>query len=102
MYLGQPGLGVVMLLTFGFCGVGQVFDLFLLPDVLNKANQSIGVLAPEEAIVNPPPATTSQKQQIANVADVLPQDDEFDQLLSQAENSIKLTENLSETRNGHS
>jgi hypothetical protein len=101
MYLGQPGFGVVMLLTFGFCGVGQVFDLFLLPDVLNKANQRIGVLSPEEAIVNRPSATTSQRQQIANVADISPHDDELDQLLCQAENSIKLTENSPDIRHGH-
>ena len=101
MYLGQPGLGVVMLLTFGFCGVGQVFDLFLLPDVLNKANQSIGVCAPEEPIMNPPSATTPKKQQIANAADTSSHDDELNQLLCQAENSIKLTENSPDTRHGH-
>ena len=40
IYLGHNALGILMLFTFGFCGVGQIVDLFLLPDALNQANNS--------------------------------------------------------------
>ena len=94
MYLGQSGLGLVMLLTFGFCGVGQVFDLFLLPGALSEANQRIGVFAPQQAILSPPSSNASATKQIADAVVNTPHDDELDQLLCQAENSIKLTEKL--------
>ena len=41
IYLGHTGLGILMLFTFGFCGLGQVLDLFLLPDAVDQANSSI-------------------------------------------------------------
>ena len=31
-------MGILMLFTFGFCGVGQVLDLFLLPDAVERKN----------------------------------------------------------------
>ena len=94
MYLGQSGLGLVMLLTFGFCGIGQLIDLILLPGALNQANQRIGVFAPEQAILSPPSSNASATKQIVDVVENPPHDDELDQLLCQAENSIKLTEKL--------
>lgn len=41
MYLGQTGLGIALLFTFGFCGVGQFFDLLLLPNAVKQANQHL-------------------------------------------------------------
>jgi len=38
IYLGHNALGILMLFTFGFCGVGQVLDLFLLPDAVDRKN----------------------------------------------------------------
>ena len=37
-YLGQPVPGVLYLLTFGVCGVGQLIDLFLIPGEVSTAN----------------------------------------------------------------
>lgn len=37
-YLGQPVPGVLYLLTFGVCGVGQFIDLFLIPGEVSNAN----------------------------------------------------------------
>ena len=102
MYLGQSGLGLVMLLTFGFCGVGQVLDLFLLPGALSQANQPLGVFVPEVGVLKPPLVTTAPIEQIRIGADAKPRDDEFDQLLSQAENSIKRAEHsLTDSNHGH-
>jgi TM2 domain-containing membrane protein YozV len=92
MYLGQSGLGLVMLLTFGFCGVGQVLDLFLLPGALNQTNIRIGGFVPGEGVSELPSGTTAPIKQIRVVADSPPRDDELDQLLCQAEDSIKRTE----------
>ena len=102
MYLGQSGLGLVMLLTFGFCGVGQVLDLFLLPGALSQANQGLGVFVPEVGVLKPPTGTSAPIQQIRIGADGTHRDDELDQLLCQAENSIKRTQNsLTDSNHGH-
>jgi len=37
-YLGQLKSGTLYLLTFGFCGIGQLLDLILLPDAVKQAN----------------------------------------------------------------
>ena len=37
-YLGQPVPGVLYLLTFGVCGIGQLIDLFLIPGEVQTAN----------------------------------------------------------------
>ena len=42
MYLGQVGYGIALLFTFGFCGIGQLLDLLLLPEAVNHANRSSG------------------------------------------------------------
>ncbi|MCP9807878.1 TM2 domain-containing protein [Cyanobium sp. HWJ4-Hawea] len=42
MYLGQYGLGTTMLLTFGFCGVGQLIEVFTIPQATQDANASNG------------------------------------------------------------
>jgi hypothetical protein len=37
-YLGQPVPGILYLLTFGVCGIGQLVDLFLIPGEVRTAN----------------------------------------------------------------
>lgn len=37
-YLGQPVPGILYLLTFGVCGIGQFIDLFLIPGEVRTAN----------------------------------------------------------------
>lgn len=37
-YLGKPVSGILYLLTFGFFGVGQVVDLFLIPEMVDHKN----------------------------------------------------------------
>lgn len=52
MYAGQTGLGIAYLLTLGFCGIGQIIDLFLIPGFIADQNRrSAGSIAPEQQIV---------------------------------------------------
>ena len=37
-YVGEIGWGVVYLLTFGFCGIGQFIDLFTIPGMVRRRN----------------------------------------------------------------
>ena len=37
-YVGEIGWGVVYLLTFGFCGIGQFIDLFTIPGMVRRSN----------------------------------------------------------------
>ncbi|WP_299485992.1 TM2 domain-containing protein [Acaryochloris sp. IP29b_bin.137] len=37
-YLGKPVSGILYLLTFGFFGIGQVVDLFLIPEMVDYKN----------------------------------------------------------------
>lgn len=37
-YLGRNLSGVIWLLTFGFCGIGQLVDLFLIPGLVDDRN----------------------------------------------------------------
>tara|TARA_B100001093_G_scaffold169000_2_gene161711 strand:+ start:46662 stop:47060 length:399 start_codon:yes stop_codon:yes gene_type:complete len=37
-YLGQAQFGVVYLLTFGLFGIGWIYDLFFIPDMVNRHN----------------------------------------------------------------
>ena len=45
MYLGQVGYGIVLLFTLGFCGIGQLLDLLLLPEAVKTANRSLAPAA---------------------------------------------------------
>ncbi len=40
-YNRKPLSGTLWLLTFGLCGIGQLLDLVLLPDMVRQANQSL-------------------------------------------------------------
>ena len=37
-YVGEIGWGVVYLITFGFCGIGQFIDLFTIPGMVRRRN----------------------------------------------------------------
>ncbi|XFA72107.1 TM2 domain-containing protein [Thermosynechococcaceae cyanobacterium Okahandja] len=37
-YVGQPLMGLLYLVTFGFCGIGQFLDLFLIPGMVDHRN----------------------------------------------------------------
>jgi len=37
-YAGRPISGVIWLLTYGLCGVGQVVDVFFLPRMIEDHN----------------------------------------------------------------
>lgn len=98
MYLGQPGLGIAMLFTFGFCGVGQVLDLILLPGALNQANRRLGLARNEEsgAPSSPLRATLEAPQKTIPISMASAQDDELDQLLRQAKQSVRRTDHFNE------
>lgn len=38
-YLDRPGSGLLMLFTCGACGIWNLIDLFLIPDMVMSANQ---------------------------------------------------------------
>jgi TM2 domain-containing membrane protein YozV len=40
-YNRKPASGVLWLLTFGLCGVGQLLDLLLVPGMVRQANQAL-------------------------------------------------------------
>lgn len=40
-YNRKPLSGTLWLLTFGLCGIGQLLDLVLVPDMVRQANQSL-------------------------------------------------------------
>ena len=97
-YIGQPGLGLAMLITFGFCGVGQVLDLLLFPDALNRANQRLGFMGSDDALslegsqaIQP---SQPQPRRAVGASTKSRHDAELERLLHQAEKSMNRTENL--------
>jgi TM2 domain-containing membrane protein YozV len=100
MYLGQVGLGLVMLFTFGVCGIAQFLDLFLIPSAVRNCNDCIAGNKQVEGVgfgmqnvvdrpsVRPSPPSSPSK----NVS----QDDDLEFLLKQAERSVQRTEGISE------
>lgn len=38
-YLGKSATGIIWLFTFGFCFLGQLIDAFMIPFMVNEANQ---------------------------------------------------------------
>ena len=96
MYLGQPGLGVAMLFTFGFCGFGQVLDILLLPSALNQANRRLGFLKSEAAVtVSTAPTSVLDPYSVAEPVSSA-KDDELDRLLRQAQQSVSRTNRIEE------
>lgn len=80
-----------MLFTFGFCGVGQVLDLLLLPDALNQTNLRLGFSKNNVAMMASPSRITKSVQQGPPGAMPSTQDDDLDLLLRQAEQSVNRT-----------
>lgn len=59
-YVGQPLMGLLYLLTFGLCGVGQFIDLFLIPSMVEGRNAYLWgryFTAEAQANLNPMPPT---------------------------------------------
>lgn len=96
MYLGQVGLGIALLFTFGFCGVAQLLDLLLLPDAVKEANQRLGFSGSEgTAPITPSPSIMTTRAPQARSASVRsPDNDELDELLHQAAKSVSRTDNI--------
>ena len=92
MYLGQVGYGIALLFTLGFCGIGQLLDLLLLPEAVNHANRSSGVSIggsiPAASVSAVSAATSrpsaSEVSPVVSAAD----DDELGDLLKAAEASV--------------
>ena len=94
MYLGQVGYGMVMLFTLGFCGIGQLLDLLLLPDAVKAANRGLLTQARPASEV----AATSHSYSASSEAarpPVRADDAELDQLLRAAQESVNRTQQQS-------
>ena len=50
IYLGNYGLGTKMLLTFGFCGVMQVIEIFTIPSAVEASN--LGASSSQEVTIS--------------------------------------------------
>lgn len=57
MYLGQYGLGIAMLFTFGLCGVGQLIDVAMIPQITKETNTKNGVGTQKQEGYRPADAT---------------------------------------------
>lgn len=96
LYLGQTGYGVVMLFTFGFLGIGQLLDLFLIPSAVNYANKSINDSGKAEQSggshrLNSPSKIQDKTWKTRVLKAEIVKDDELDVLLDQAKNSVERT-----------
>lgn len=64
-YNRKPLSGLLWLLTFGLCGLGQLVDLLLIPELVEQANQP---LALEQALAAAGPAGLSLERQLLQLA----------------------------------
>ena len=94
LYLGQTGLGLAMLFTLGFCGIGQFFDLFLIPQAVEKANnEPPDSLAKSQHPVVTTSVSSSTSGQVTSQGNVgSSMDDELDSLLNEARQSLEQTQ----------
>lgn len=53
-YLGKPISGALYLITFGFFGIGQLVDLFLIPDMVETHNLKQHFLTGKRGTAQPP------------------------------------------------
>ena len=101
LYLGQTGLGLAMLFTLGFCGIGQFFDLFLIPQAVDKVNQQ----SPDSLASSQGPVVTASAS--SSVQPTSPDSfsqssmDELDSLLKEAKNSIEQTQSKPKPTDHH-
>ena len=64
-YNRKPISGLIWLLTLGFCGLGQLLDLVLIPNLVQQANQPLLQATPAAAPGSPPPSLERQLLQLA-------------------------------------
>jgi hypothetical protein len=58
-YMGQSLVGTLYLLSFGFCGVAQLIDLFLIPGLVERSNQADAAVRPLAAAPVQPVVTAT-------------------------------------------
>lgn len=63
-YSGKITSGLIYFLTFGFLGVGQFVDLFLIPGMTKERNMRLLYQATIEARNNSPHVTLVQKEEV--------------------------------------
>jgi len=61
LYNRKPLSGILWLLTFGFFGIGQLIDLFLIPRMVEEANQAL-LLQPMQVHPDRPVLPSLEKQ----------------------------------------
>ena len=91
MYLGQVGYGIALLFTLGFCGIGQLLDLLLLPEAVNAANRSLEPADPSRVSASPVSVVSSGSGDVRSEASRgvrVNEDDELGDLLRAAEASV--------------
>ena len=105
LYLGQTGLGLAMLFTFGFCGIGQLLDIFLIPEEVEKANKQKDYQPlPNTSAkmttraVNRSASSLSQASPSTTVDAVSM--DELDSLMKEAENALEKTQSTPNDHHG--
>lgn len=93
LYLGQVGYGLVLLLSFGFCGIAQLLDLILLPAAVGEVNGATGVSSGASAQPRAQAAATapSRLSKAAVPSTSQGQDDDLDALLREARSSVART-----------
>ena len=62
-YSGKITSGLVYLCTFGFFGIGQFIDLFLVPQMVKERNIYLLHEATVESLTNAPQVTLVQKEE---------------------------------------
>ena len=100
LYLGQTGLGLAMLFTFGFFGVGQFFDIFLIPQAVEKANKQKAdqALPNRSAKITPRVLNTSASSPFTTVDKASM--DELDSLMKEAEDALEQTQSKPSDHHG--
>ena len=53
LYTGRIGTGLLYLFTFGLCGVGQFIDLFLIPGMVEDANNRLVLAGVDPRMLGP-------------------------------------------------
>ena len=99
MYLGQVGLGLIMLFTFGLCGIAQLLDLFLIPSAVQNSNRLIAGSKQAES-GDSGTQNEADRSSAGSRSDSYPsrdaaQDADLELLLKQAEKSVERTEAIS-------
>ena len=94
MYLGQVGYGVALLFTFGFCGIGQLLDLLLLPEAVKFANRGLSPAGQPVPVVGRS-SVGHASPSVAPLENSQDSDGELDQLLRAAQESVDRTQQQS-------